>query len=255
MKLIYGSIFKELRINKGLSLKEISDPDVSIATISKFENGTAMISVEKFFKILSNINVSPGEYFLYIEDKLKIPYSISMVDYFEATDRNRIVAYEKLLKEVDDEYEKNPNKEFLKLQSITLKSMISQYTPGYKLEPKEINYLKQYLLTTKLWNEFELRVYSSSIHLYDPATVELLTARLLAPLNFQIITPDMQKINAVALINLTNTLVVNEQFDYCEKIVKYLSNNPLSDKFALEKPSLALILVCITIVQDKLTSV
>lgn len=246
MKRIYGTIFKELRLNKGYSIKEISDTEVSKATISKFEHGAAMISIDKFFRLLSNINVSPGEFTLYVEERLDIPYSFSSAtnnfSAFQDKQKN-LVKVEKTIKRLEDQIQKFPERKFLRIQIINLKAIISQAIPDYKdkIDARDRQVIKQHLLVTKNWNDFELRIYCSTIHLFDLPTIELLTHKLLNPFNYRLITPDIKWMMSVALVNLTDALLIHgaedltESTPYFKQIIRYLEDHPIPNKHIAEK--------------------
>ena len=53
-----GEVFKELRVARGLKLKDISSNHLSISQLSKFENGQSMLSADKLILALSGINMT-----------------------------------------------------------------------------------------------------------------------------------------------------------------------------------------------------
>lgn len=58
----YGPIFKEFRINRGFSLKQIACDDLSISQLSRFERGESNISLNKFLLALQTIQLSLDEF-------------------------------------------------------------------------------------------------------------------------------------------------------------------------------------------------
>ena len=52
----YGAIFRQIRINKGMKLKEAAGDTLSPSQLSRFENGLSMVTVETFYEALKNIN-------------------------------------------------------------------------------------------------------------------------------------------------------------------------------------------------------
>ena len=57
-----GEVFKNLRTNRHISLKQISNERVSAAQISRFERGESDISLEKFLIALSNMHIEVSEF-------------------------------------------------------------------------------------------------------------------------------------------------------------------------------------------------
>ena len=58
----YGPIFKESRINRGFSLKQVACDDLSISQLSRFERGESDISLNKFLLALQAIQLSLDEF-------------------------------------------------------------------------------------------------------------------------------------------------------------------------------------------------
>lgn len=52
-----GQVFKNLRTNRHISLKQISDETVSASQISRFERGESDLSLEKFLTALDHMHI------------------------------------------------------------------------------------------------------------------------------------------------------------------------------------------------------
>ena len=57
-----GTIFRELRLSKGMTLEEASKGIVSLPFLSKFERGEHEITSNKFIRLLSRLNISYREF-------------------------------------------------------------------------------------------------------------------------------------------------------------------------------------------------
>lgn len=235
MDKVYGEIFKNLRLNKGFSIKEIACEFVSSATISKFENGLSNISIDKFFILLQNINMSPQEFFTYLEEVVGTSHSISMLNLPLAFDHKNYIAIEHLLFEFSKASEKFPDNFALKLQVISIKSLIHQINKNYDVDPKDIKLIKQYLLSTKTWNEFELQLYSRSTSLFNPENLRILTKRLCDPFNYTVMTYSIRLYTYNALVNLTTTLVERKDFVALRRVERYVLANPIPERYMFQK--------------------
>lgn len=246
MKIIYGHVFKKLRINKGYTIKEITDSEISSATISKFEHGSIMISTDKFFRILAKINTSPAEFTSYLSQYLVNFYSFSEVnDYFLDFEVHRLssIKLTNLIRMVERQTTLFPEMNFLKLSLIALKSLTSQKTSNckYGVSTRELKTIRQYLLMRKTWCEFELWIYCSTIHLFDLQSIKLLSRKLFSPLTYVIITSDMDKRISTAIGRLSYVLVSDENIrndnykKFFDSLLLYLEENPISSKQTLEK--------------------
>lgn len=67
MKKNIGKIFKEIRLKKNLSLEYVCNGICSQASLSRFENNTGDIPLNKFLKLLNKIEISESEFFFYID--------------------------------------------------------------------------------------------------------------------------------------------------------------------------------------------
>lgn len=57
-----GQVFKNLRTNRHISLKQISDETVSASQISRFERGESDLSLEKFLTALDHMHIEVSEF-------------------------------------------------------------------------------------------------------------------------------------------------------------------------------------------------
>ena len=57
-----GELYKELRIARGLKLKDIARNNLSVSQLSKFENGQSMLAADKLLLAIDGINMSFSEF-------------------------------------------------------------------------------------------------------------------------------------------------------------------------------------------------
>lgn len=62
MRMDFGKTFKQVRIQKGLTLRQVSGTAISESQLSRFENGKSMLTADHFFKCLAAVNISAGEF-------------------------------------------------------------------------------------------------------------------------------------------------------------------------------------------------
>lgn len=58
-----GQLFRQLRRDRGLSIRQVSDELNSVSFISKFEKGNSHISMHRMEHLLENINVTIEEFY------------------------------------------------------------------------------------------------------------------------------------------------------------------------------------------------
>ena len=64
----YGELFKQIRIEKGLSLADLADADISPSFIGKFERNQSRISADWFIRLLQKMQVSLDEFIYRVDD-------------------------------------------------------------------------------------------------------------------------------------------------------------------------------------------
>lgn len=69
----YGATFRQLRIGKNMTLKELADEQVSVGFLSKFETDQSKISVDRLMHLLDKMNVTADEYFFAQHDGYAMP--------------------------------------------------------------------------------------------------------------------------------------------------------------------------------------
>ncbi len=57
-----GELFRELRIARGLKLKDVASDKLSVSQLSKFENGQTMLSSDKLLVAISGIHMNFSEF-------------------------------------------------------------------------------------------------------------------------------------------------------------------------------------------------
>ena len=138
-----GTLFKNLRKNKKMSLNDVSGDLISLSFISKFERGESEISLSRFLILLNNLNVTieefhnlyqyeyPGE----VEDLM-----IKVSTYFSNKD---ISGFEKTQTEEKERYEATGKRRYL-YNSIMLKAFISDFT-NTPMNKEDITILMDFL--------------------------------------------------------------------------------------------------------------
>ena len=61
-KVQLGELYKELRVARGLKQKDVARKGLSIAQLSKFENGQTMLSADKLLIAIESIHMTFEEF-------------------------------------------------------------------------------------------------------------------------------------------------------------------------------------------------
>ncbi|WP_206856008.1 helix-turn-helix domain-containing protein [Candidatus Enterococcus mangumiae] len=176
----YGRTIKEIRLSKGILLKELIDDQLSMSLLSQFENEKTTISCERFHRLLSKLEVTFDE-FIWIQTGNTFSASqLEIIEYVEYMDINSITEWAKLeakYHELQNYYQDNYSLELDHLLQLfrfdlAMKKGIIEGTPLLTSYQKHSHYLdsaKHYLLNTETWGVYELKLFTRIAVGMEPA--------------------------------------------------------------------------------------
>ncbi|MDT2860538.1 helix-turn-helix domain-containing protein [Lactococcus lactis] len=141
----YGKTFKNIRLQKMLSLSFCEKVGISKSTIYRFESGQAMIGFDSLLIALYEMGVTLAEYEMFLNDFIEsyqeeIISAILRADYFgDVSEKKQI--YRQCIESKDN------------ILALTVKATYS------KLETYEVDSLLSFMSEIKLWGYYELSVF------------------------------------------------------------------------------------------------
>ena len=156
-----GPIFRNLRLEKQLTLKDTAKGIVSQPFLSNFETGKSGISADKLFALLQRLKVSPEEFY-----RLASFYnSVSIYEFLNSLApglvNEDIYFLNKKLEELNEKKE-NFDSIFYTHFRIFIEQSINLYS-NTPLNTSEINIISQYLLYNDNWGNYEIHLYANFI--------------------------------------------------------------------------------------------
>lgn len=161
MLLQYGSYFRTIRHNKGLTLAEVSRNITSPSFLSKFERNEASMSIDILLPLLDNMNVKLDEFAVTANIKSSKNFYAQLTKITGYQIKNDI---EKLvgIKNFEMNQYETTHVLFHKHLSIISRAAIADDTDT-KLAKSSISYIVNYLFGIEHWNEYELTIFSSIV--------------------------------------------------------------------------------------------
>lgn len=229
----YGSFFRQLRMNKNLSISSLADEHISKGMISKFERDESDISVSRFFHLLEKIQVRSAE--------------------FDLT-RNRYhpTGFESLLKEVQKctlsenygQLEKLANKEYSLWQQskeipsylnyVMLLSIVSE-NKKEKVDTIHLNFLTDYLFKCENWGLYELILYTNTMSVLSIDTILAFSKSLPQKI---LLLKDSPTLLNTAINAIINTLILCIEHSKTEEgffFIKVLDDFSISEIMIFER--------------------
>ncbi len=155
-----GELYRELRIARGLKLKDVARENLSVSQLSRFENGQSMLAADKLLIAISGIHMTFSEFGHAINNYQEPKYFQLSTKIVELYNKQDIEGLKALLEsekgsEVFDVYER--------LNGLIIKAYIYNLDPTYVIPEEETNFLTSYLYEIEEWTEFELFIFGNTM--------------------------------------------------------------------------------------------
>ena len=151
-----GKVFHDFRTNRNVSLKQIADKDVSVSQISRFERGESDISLSRFLRVLDNMRVEMNEFMDAVRgcDKTEtIRFMSQLVPLEYQRDK---AGFQRLFREQQEKFEKNPSVYQYRLNMILAQSFICKCDETAAFPRAYMDEATDYLFSVEEWKIYEL---------------------------------------------------------------------------------------------------
>lgn len=155
-----GELYRELRIARGLKLKDVARENLSVSQLSRFENGQSMLAADKLLIAISGIHMTFSEFGHAINNYQETKYFQLSNKISELYNKQDIEGLYRLLgsekgSEAFDVYNR--------LNELMIKIAIHTLNPSYVITEEEKTFLTSYLYEIEEWTEFELYVFGNTM--------------------------------------------------------------------------------------------
>ena len=155
-----GELYRELRIARGLKLKDVARENLSVSQLSRFENGQSMLAADKLLIAISGIHMTfseSGHAINNYKEPETFQLSTKIVELYNKQD---VQGLHNLLEnennsEVFDVYKR--------LNKLIIKAYIYNLDPTFVITEEEKNFLTSYLYEIEEWTEFELYIFGNTM--------------------------------------------------------------------------------------------
>ena len=155
-----GELYRELRIARGLKLKDVARENLSVSQLSRFENGQSMLAADKLLIAISGIHMTFSEFGHAINNyqEPKLYHLVNKAT--ELYNKQDIDGLRNLLEldknsEVFDVYNR--------LTALIIKTYIYTLDQSYVITDEEKSFLTSYLYEIEEWTEYELFVFGNTM--------------------------------------------------------------------------------------------
>lgn len=167
MKLKIGTVLHQVRIEKKMTLKELSTNFLSTSQLSHIENGESIPSTEKFIHLLSRLNIKYEEFIPLLEDDYlttKNSLEDKLVDF---ANKNNQDGLKNLIQEAEDSYHTYNDLHFYHIKLLALSFLELIHSQSFESAREHLHPIKEYLLKIDSWNSYELSLFGNCIFVFD----------------------------------------------------------------------------------------
>lgn len=148
---IYGPIFREFRLNRQFSLKQVASNELSVSQLSRFERGESDLSLTKFLGALEAIDLSISE-FMDRVNKYQKSDQISLMSQMAQYHYQRDVAgLEKMISVEEGKLKKDSSDIRCRLNIVLFRGMICECDSSRKMSEEDLCFLSDYLFQKDSW--------------------------------------------------------------------------------------------------------
>lgn len=224
----YGKILKRIRLEKGLTQKELSAGILSRSHLSELENGNYYCSFDKFLQLLRRLNVSLHEFDLYLKESIYQEDFRRKIKIEAAVNAHDIAEMKRLLAEFPIVDEKNVR---MRHEKLLLEALIEYHQNHQIMNLTRYQEILDYLSRVSEWGMYELNLLANFLFIFDMDTLPLITQQIYKKANKKNASDEYTYLYLRLLINLSDFYLKNLDYQTCQEIaqqaiaIAYQKNN------------------------------
>lgn len=203
----YGAVFKEFRLNRGWTLQDLADGEVSVAQISRFECGLSDLSVSKFFHILDRLQLTEKEFM----DRVRNYQNAEQIDTMSLMAKlhykNDIAGLERLLQEQEGKFQTDPSNKRAQLNAILMRNALCDLDTNRVMSAEDLAVLSDHLFCREQWEIQELILIGNIHRHYPTAMICRMVDEVVARKDYYLNIGTHKHLVIHTLINVVETLV------------------------------------------------
>ena len=206
-----GELFRELRIARGLKLKDVASDKLSVSQLSKFENGQTMLSSDKLLVAISGIHMNFSE-FGYALNNYQEPEFFKLGEKIAALHSKQDIDGLKKLLVTYKEYESFDV--YNRLNLLVIKVAIHSLDNGSLITDEDKKFLTNYLYEIEAWTEYELYIFGNTMSILSDSDLIFLGKAFEERSKLYSSLTSHKKSAEIAFLNLILILIERKEIYY-----------------------------------------
>ncbi|QGX44413.1 helix-turn-helix domain-containing protein [Streptococcus equinus] len=199
-----GELYRELRIARGLKLKDVARENLSVSQLSRFENGQSMLAADKLLIAISGIHMTFSEFGHAInnyQEPKTFQLSTKIAELYNKQDIEGLKAL------LESEKDSEVFDVYNRLNELIIKTYIYNLDPTYMISEEEKNFLTSYLYEIEEWTEFELFIFGNTMSILSESDLIFLGKAFVERDKLYLSLPSHKKNAEVVFLNLIMLLI------------------------------------------------
>lgn len=226
-----GELYRELRVARGLKLKDVARGNLSLSQLSKFENGQTMLAADKLLVAISGIHMSFAEFGHALNHYQESPFFAIGKQIAELQLEGNVEGLKQLLNTLEDTETFDT---YNRLNRIDVASAIHSLDSNYEIADEDKKFLTDYLYGIEEWTEYELYIFGNTMAILSDADLIFLGKAFAERDKFYLSLPQHKKTAELTFLNIIFALIDREELYYTtffiDKLEKLLN---YQDMFAI----------------------
>lgn len=214
-----GELFRELRIARGLKLKDVASDKLSVSQLSKFENGQTMLSSDKLLVAISGIHMNFSE-FGYALNNYQEPEFFKLGEKIAALHSKQDIDGLKKLLVTYKGYESFDV--YNRLNLLVIKVAIHSLDNGSLITDGDKKFLTNYLYEIEAWTEYELYIFGNTMSILSDSDLIFLGKAFEERSKLYSSLTSHKKSAEIAFLNLILILIERKEIYYVRYFISKL---------------------------------
>lgn len=214
-----GELYRELRMGRGLKLRDVARDNLSISQLSRFENGQTMLAADKLLLAISGIHMTFSEFGHALNNYKETKFFKLGKKLVELQSAHDIEG----LKRIRDTY---GNYEIFdtynRLNQLIVQVAIHTLDNSHSISNDDKEFLTTYLYSIEEWTEYELYLFGNTMIVLSDNDLIFLGKALIERNKLYISIPSNKKNAQVALLNLILILIERKDLDHATYFINHL---------------------------------
>ena len=216
----YGEIFRNLRKERGYTLKTMSQDIISFSYLSKFEKGESDITLLNFIRLIERLNMTIDE-FLYFNEVNLSYYSELFIKMAAAYAKNNSMLLKSYAQTEENLYN-TTDKVHHKCNSVMILAVAQDIDASISIPQDDTIFLVDYIVKCSYWSTYEVSMLGNTLTLFSDDLLLILLEEVKSRLNEYKVTKRNIR-DLIALIeNACLILLRNKKIEEAKSLSDFL---------------------------------